>query len=171
MRLFSLFTLLCVTLALLSQLPAPALAARQVESDLYKRLGVRRKASDREIKKAYRNLSRRWHPDRNSHREAFATKKFREVAEAYEVLSDAEKRKEYDLGGGPHHGFPEGQGPGGPGYVQRKGYEKRKKIAKKNVPSLMTWQKKKKKKKKKKKIFKIGAQAHPDYPFNVTFYV
>ena len=83
--------------------------------ELYKTLGVSKKASDDEIKKAYRKLARQYHPDRNPD-DAAAEEKFKEVQGAYDVLSDPEKRKEYDSGG-PFAGFGGGggQGPFGPG--------------------------------------------------------
>src|ERR671922_669255 len=67
--------------------------------DPYKTLGVDRKASDEEIKKAYRKLARQYHPDRNPGDTA-AEDRFKEVQEAYSVLSDPEKRKAFDAGGG-----------------------------------------------------------------------
>jgi molecular chaperone DnaJ len=92
-----------------------------VADDLYKVLGVSRKASDDEIKKAYRKLARRYHPDRNPDDPA-AEEKFKEVGGAYDTLSDPEKRKEYDAGGafagfggagrGPFTAGPGGQGGG-----------------------------------------------------------
>ena len=67
--------------------------------DPYKTLGVDRKASDEEIKKAYRKLARQYHPDRNPGDTA-AEDRFKEVQEAYSVLSDPEKRKAFDSGSG-----------------------------------------------------------------------
>jgi molecular chaperone DnaJ len=67
-------------------------------SDYYKVLGVDRKASADEIKKAYRKLARQYHPDRNPGDEK-AEERFKEISEAYDVLSDAEKRRTYDRGG------------------------------------------------------------------------
>jgi molecular chaperone DnaJ len=67
--------------------------------DPYKTLGVDRKASDEEIKKAYRKLARTHHPDRNPD-DPKAEERFKEVQEAYSILSDPDKRKRYDSGGG-----------------------------------------------------------------------
>jgi molecular chaperone DnaJ len=67
--------------------------------DPYQTLGVDRKASDEEIKKAYRKLARQYHPDRNAGDKS-AEERFKEVQEAYSILSDSEKRKAYDSGGG-----------------------------------------------------------------------
>ena len=66
--------------------------------ELYKTLGVSKKASDEEIKKAYRKLARQYHPDRNPDDPA-AEEKFKEISAAHDVLADPEKRKEYDAGG------------------------------------------------------------------------
>ncbi len=63
--------------------------------DYYDILGVGRKASEKEIKQAYRRLARKYHPDVNPNDKA-AEAKFKEIGEAYEVLSDAEKRAKYD---------------------------------------------------------------------------
>lgn len=63
--------------------------------DYYKILGVKKDASQEEIKKAFRKLSIKWHPDKNKGSKE-AEEKFKEIAEAYEVLSDANKRAEYD---------------------------------------------------------------------------
>jgi curved DNA-binding protein len=63
--------------------------------DYYKTLGVSKSAEEKEIKKAYRKLARQYHPDVNPG-DASAESRFKEINEAYEVLSDAEKRKMYD---------------------------------------------------------------------------
>jgi molecular chaperone DnaJ len=81
-------------------------------SDYYKTLGVDRKASQEDIKKAYRTLARRYHPDANN--DAGAEERFKEISEAYDVLGDPEKRKQYDRGGGVFAGGgPFGGGGGG----------------------------------------------------------
>src|SRR5437763_11844209 len=67
--------------------------------DPYRTLGVDKKATDDEIKKAYRKLARKYHPDKNPG-DASAEEHFKEIQEAYSVLSDSEKRKRYDSGGG-----------------------------------------------------------------------
>ena len=67
--------------------------------DPYRALGVDRNASDDEIKKAYRKLARQYHPDRNPDN-ASADDRFKEVQGAYSILSDPDKRKQYDSGGG-----------------------------------------------------------------------
>lgn len=64
--------------------------------DYYRILGVPRNASEEEIKKAYRKLAMQYHPDRNPGREKWANEKFKEINEAYAVLGDPEKRKQYD---------------------------------------------------------------------------
>jgi molecular chaperone DnaJ len=76
-------------------------------TDYYKTLGVGKGASDEEIKKAYRKLARRYHPDRNPG-DKQAEEKFKEISQAHDVLSDPEKRKAYDRGQGPLGGFTTG---------------------------------------------------------------
>ncbi|XP_064613717.1 dnaJ homolog subfamily B member 6-like isoform X6 [Liolophura sinensis] len=80
--------------------------------EYYVVLGVRQTASDADIKKAYRKLALKWHPDKNPDRKEEAEKKFKEISEAYEVLSDKKKREIYDrygrdglIGGGGSSGF------------------------------------------------------------------
>lgn len=79
--------------------------------DYYEVLGVAKGASDQEIKKAYRQLAKKYHPDVN--KEAGADAKFKEVQEAYEVLSDSSKRGQYDQFG--HAAFDQNGGFGGGG--------------------------------------------------------
>ena len=83
--------------------------------DYYEVLGVNRDASDEEIKKAYRKLSKQYHPDISKHGDA--EKKFKEVAEAYSVLSDPEKKQNYDNYGDAYKKFG-GFGEGGQGFGQ-----------------------------------------------------
>ncbi|SHK82231.1 molecular chaperone DnaJ [Pseudonocardia thermophila] len=89
-----------------------------IEKDYYKELGVSSDASPEEIKRAYRKLARELHPDANPG-DAKAEARFKAVSEAYGVLSDEKKRKEYDetralfAGGGFRGGFPGGGFPGG----------------------------------------------------------
>ncbi|EGW05214.1 dnaJ homolog subfamily B member 7 [Cricetulus griseus] len=77
--------------------------------DYYEVLGVQRYASTEDIKRAYRKVALKWHPDKNPENKEEAEQKFKEVAEAYEVLSNSEKRNIYDKygkeglnGGGSH---------------------------------------------------------------------
>lgn len=82
-----------------------------MSKDLYDILGVGREANEREIKRAYRRLAMKYHPDRN--KEAGAEARFKEIQGAYAILSDAEKRQQYDQfgttdfsgGGSPFQGF------------------------------------------------------------------
>jgi curved DNA-binding protein len=85
-----------------------------VSKSLYETLGVSQSASADEVKKAYRRLARKYHPDIN--KEAGAEEKFKEINAAYEILSDEKKRKQYDMhgdnmfGGQNFHDFANAQG-------------------------------------------------------------
>ena len=81
--------------------------------DYYEVLGVQKNATDEELKKAYRKLAKKYHPDANPDNKEEAEKNFKEVNEAYEVLSDKQKRQMYDQFGfnGPQ-GFNGSQGGG-----------------------------------------------------------
>jgi molecular chaperone DnaJ len=81
-----------------------------VSQDPYAILGVERDADAESIKKAYRRLARQYHPDVNS--DPGSQERFKEVSAAYEILSDPEKRRVYDLGGDPFGGGGFGQGAG-----------------------------------------------------------
>lgn len=84
--------------------------------DYYKILGVSKSASQDEIKKAYRKLAVKYHPDKNAGNKE-AEEKFKEIGEAYEVLKDPEKRKKYEqLGANWKHYQNAGTGSGGFGY-------------------------------------------------------
>lgn len=80
--------------------------------DFYDVLGVNKNATEEDIKKAYRKLAMKYHPDRNQG-DAAAEEKFKEVKQAYEVLSDASKRQAYNQFG--HAGVDPNRGGGGPG--------------------------------------------------------
>lgn len=82
------------------------------DQDPYKVLGVDRAATEEEIKKAYRKEAMKWHPDRQPlEKRDEAQKRFSEIASAYEILSDPQKRRQFDkFGGGPGNGY---QGRGG----------------------------------------------------------
>ncbi len=80
--------------------------------DYYKVLGVERGATDAEIKSAFRKLALQYHPDRNPNNKQ-AEEKFKEINEAYEVLSDAEKRARYEQVGDSYSRWQQGGTPGG----------------------------------------------------------
>ncbi|CAM9529061.1 unnamed protein product [Lampetra fluviatilis] len=67
--------------------------------DYYQVLGIQPTSSQEEIKKAYRRLALKWHPDKNPESKEMAERKFKEIAEAYDVLSDKSKREAFDRGG------------------------------------------------------------------------
>jgi molecular chaperone DnaJ len=81
-----------------------------MKKDFYEILGVAKSASQDEIKKAYRKVAMQHHPDRNPGDKA-SEEKFKEAAEAYEILSDTDKRSQYDRFG--HQAFGQGRGGGG----------------------------------------------------------
>ena len=81
--------------------------------DYYEVLGVEKNATDADIKRAYRKLARKYHPDLNKDNLKEAENKFKEVNEAYHVLSDADKRAQYDQLG--HEAFRQASQGGGPG--------------------------------------------------------
>ena len=80
--------------------------------DYYNTLGLQKGASDSEIKRAYRKLAMRWHPDKNADDKAAAEIEFQAIAEAYDVLSDLAKRAVYDQFGyeGLRDGVPDEKG-------------------------------------------------------------
>ena len=80
--------------------------------DYYEVLGVSKTATDEEIKRAFRKLAKKYHPDANPDNKQEAEEKFKEVNEAYENLSDPQKRRMYDQFG---HDGPQGFGGGNPG--------------------------------------------------------
>nr|AYN74404.1 heat shock protein [Acipenser oxyrinchus oxyrinchus] len=82
--------------------------------DYYQTLGVQRNATQEDIKKSYRKLALKWHPDKNPDNKDDAERKFKELSEAYEVLSDANKRDVYDRYG--KEGLIGGGGGGGGHY-------------------------------------------------------
>lgn len=83
--------------------------------DPYKTLGVDKKASAEDIKKAYRKLARQYHPDRNPD-DPKAEERFKEIQQAYDIVGDAEKRKQFDRGGMFGGAGPFGGGGGGGGF-------------------------------------------------------
>ncbi|EKX41806.1 hypothetical protein GUITHDRAFT_74529 [Guillardia theta CCMP2712] len=82
--------------------------------DYYEVLGVQKSAEKRDIEKAYKKLALKWHPDKNPDRPQHAEKMFKEINEAYQILTDDQKRARYDqfgheganmgMGGGARHG-------------------------------------------------------------------
>lgn len=95
------FHLLRVCVLLLLWLTPGLPAASEVTGDYYETLHVESAATDQQIKKAFRKLAVKYHPDKN--KSADAERTFREIVEAYKVLSDSDKRRQYDLVG--HEAF------------------------------------------------------------------
>lgn len=93
--------------------------------DYYRILGVDRKATEDDLKKAYRKLAMKWHPDKNPSNKKEAEAKFKQISEAYDVLSDSQKRAVYDQYGeeGLKGGVPppDAGGPGGASYFSTGG--------------------------------------------------
>lgn len=79
--------------------------------DYYKVLEVERNVNEDDLKKSYRRLAKKWHPDKNINNKEVAESKFKEISEAYEVLCDKDKRRIYDQVG--EEGLKSGQGPHG----------------------------------------------------------
>ena len=66
------------------------------KKDYYEVLGLKKSATEAEIRKAYKKLAMKWHPDKNRNNQAEAEARFKEISEAYQVLSDKKKRNQYD---------------------------------------------------------------------------
>jgi len=88
------FGLLLLVLIVVVMVTMVAMVEGKKQRDYYEVLGVKKDASEREIKKAYHKLSQVYHPDKNSAEDA--SEKFIEISNAYQVLSDPDSRKKYD---------------------------------------------------------------------------
>ena len=82
-----------------------------MKRDYYEVLGVSRGCDEDELKRAYRKLALKYHPDKNPDTRADAEERFKEVNQAYQILSDPQRREQYDRFG--HAAFEQGGGPGG----------------------------------------------------------
>ncbi|KAF4669695.1 hypothetical protein FOZ61_003289 [Perkinsus olseni] len=89
-------------------------ATQSGPKDYYQVLGVPHNASQDDIKKAYRKLAMKWHPDRNPDNRSEAEAKFKDIGEAYQTLGDEGKRRQYDAFEGASSSFGGSGGPGGP---------------------------------------------------------
>ena len=101
-----------INISLLHTGKAGAISCPNKKKDFYEVLGISRNASDDEIKKAYRQLAKKYHPDVNPG-DTESEQKFKEASEAYGVLSDKDKKDKYDRYG--HAGIDPSYGAGGPG--------------------------------------------------------
>ena len=88
-----------IKLFILILINSPILIKSNDSDDYYKILGIKKNATETEIKKAYRKLALKWHPDKNPNNREEAEEKFKKINEAYSILSDKNKRNEYDKGG------------------------------------------------------------------------
>src|SRR5262245_14269393 len=79
-----------------------------MKRDCYEVLGVSRSADEDELKKAYRKLAHKWHPDKNPDSRKEAEERFKEISESYQILSDPQRRAQYDRFG--HAAFEQGAG-------------------------------------------------------------
>ena len=86
-------------LLLISLIIFPILIKSEKQEDYYEILGIKKDATEAEIKKAYRKLALKWHPDKNPDNREEAEEHFKKINEAYSVLSDKNKRNQYDHGG------------------------------------------------------------------------
>ena len=84
---------------LISLIILPIIIKSEEQEDYYAILGVKKDATEAEIRKAYRKLALKWHPDKNPNNKEEAEEKFKKINEAYSVLSDKNKRNQYDHGG------------------------------------------------------------------------
>lgn len=94
---------------------------RLLQKDYYKILGVSKNSSAKDIKKAYYQLAKKYHPDTNKN-DSDAGKKFQEVSEAYEILSDDTKRREYDTYGQTTEQMHRNGGGATPGHGHHQGF-------------------------------------------------
>ena len=86
---------------------------KEMAKDYYQILGIDKNASQDQIKSAYRKMAKKWHPDANPDNKAEAEEKFKDVGEAYSVLSDPKKKQMYDTYGTTEEQFSSGGGASG----------------------------------------------------------